>query len=353
MAFALVQGIVPSPDEPATQVLHTEAPAEAATKPQIAGTDAGAAGELAPRDVKSAAGRSFQTKALVLAGIVIVIATAGFLGFRYLSAGSMQINSIAVMPFVNESGNPDVEYLSDGMTETLISALSQLPGVSVKACSSVFRYKGRAADPHTIGSELNVQAVLNGRVVQHGDQLMLSLELVNAATENAIWSEQYNRKAADLISLQTEIARDVANKLRTRFSGADQQKLAKTYTTDPEAYRLYLQGRFYWNQREEKQFNKAVDYYTRAISLDPNYALAYAGLADTYALLSTFGFTSSEDGVQKARQYAARASSLDSTLAEPHTTLAYILIDHDYDLVAAELEFKRAIELDPKYATAH
>jgi len=285
---------------------------------------------------------------------VIAVAFIAVL-YHYWSRGKNtgQIESVAVMPFLNESRNSELEYLSDGMTETLISSLSQLPNVNVKARSSVFRYKGKEANPQTIGKELNVQAILNGRVVQRGDQLTLSLELIEAQTENVIWSEQYDRKQADLISLQREIARDVSSKLKTKLSGADQQKLVKTYTTNPEAYKLYLQGRFYWNKREEKDFRKAVEYYNQSIALDPNYALAYAGQADTYALLSTFGFMPPTEGVPKAREFARQAVSLDGGLAEPHTTLGYLSLTYDYDLDGSEREFRRAIELNPNYATAH
>src|SRR6266700_6762691 len=168
---------------------------------------------------------------ITLLSLVVLIGT--FCGYRYFSSNK-QIESIAVMPFINGSGNADVEYLSDGMTETLISSLSQLPNLNVKGRSSVFRYKGKDTNPQAIGNELNVQAVLNGRVAQHGDQLTLTLELVDAHTENVIWSEQYNRRQADLVTLQSEIARDVSSKLKTKLSGADAQKIAKTYTTNPE-----------------------------------------------------------------------------------------------------------------------
>src|SRR5882724_2280594 len=220
--------------------------------------------------------RTKRPKAIIAMAAVIVALIAG--GYLYWPRGknSAQIESIAVMPFVNEGGNADVEYLSDGMTETLISSLSQLPNLNVKARSTVFRYKGKELDAKTIGKELNVQALLNGRVVQRGDQLTLSLELIDPQTENVIWSEQYNRRQSDLTTLQSEIARDVSSKLRTKLSGADERKLAKTYTTNAEAYRFYLQGRFYWNKREEKDFRKAVEYYNQAIALDQNYALAYA-----------------------------------------------------------------------------
>jgi Tfp pilus assembly protein PilF len=177
--------------------------------------------------------------------------------------------------------------------------------------------------------------------------------LVDAQTENVIWSEQYNRQQEHLVKLQTEIARDVSSKLRTKLSGADEQKLTKTYTTNSEAYKLYLQGRFYWNKREEKDFRKAVEYYNQAIALDRNYALAYAGEADAYALLATFGFMPATEGVPKAREFARQALAMDESMAEPHTTLAYLSASYDYDLAAAEREFKRAIELNSNYATAH
>jgi len=298
--------------------------------------------------------RTSPRNIVVIALLLFVLAGIGIPGYWFFrNHSTKQIESIAVMPFVNDSGNADVEYLSDGMTETLISSLSNLPNLNVKARSSVFRYKGKETDAKTIGKELNVPAILNGRVTQRGDQLTLSLELIDAQTENVIWSEQYNRRQSDLVSLQSEIARDVSSKLRTKLSGADEQKLAKTYTTNSEAYKLYLQGRFYWNKREEKDFRKAIEYFNQAIALDGNYALAYAGLADTYALLSTFGFMPSTEGVPKAREFARQAVSLDGGLGEPHTTLGYLSLTFDYDLAGSEREFRRAIELNPNYATAH
>jgi len=296
-------------------------------------------------------GRRKNVLLIALTISVVALATVGYWFFG--NRGGGQFNSIAVMPFVNESGNADVEYLSDGMTETLIRSLSQLPNVNVKARSSVFRYKGKATDAKTVGKELNVQAILNGRVVQRGDQLTLSLELIDARTENVIWTDRYDRRSSDLVSLQNEIARDVSSKLKAKLSGTDKEKLEKNYTTNAEAYRLYLQGRFYWNKREEKDFRKAVAYYNQAIALDQNYALAYAGLADTYALLSTFGFMPPTEGVPKARELASQAVSLDGGLAEPHTTLGYLSLTYDYDFVGSEREFRRSIELNPNYATAH
>jgi len=302
------------------------------------------------RDLSKPKGR----KAIIaIAAVVAVALVAGLNHYRPRGKNTAQIESIAVMPFLNESGNPDLEYLSDGMTETLINSLSQLPNLNVKARSSVFRYKGKDKNPQTLGKELNVQAILYGRVVQRGNQLTLSLELIDAQTENVVWSDKYDRRQTDLVSLQSEIARDVSSKLKTKLSGADEQRLAKTSTTNPEAYKLYLQGRFYWNKREEKDFRKAVTYYNQAIALDPNYALAYAGQADTYALLATFGFMPPTEGVPKAREFARQAVSLDGGLAEPHTTLGYLSLTYDYDFVASEREFRRSIELNPNYATAH
>src|SRR5437763_3483364 len=205
------------------------------------------------------------------------------------------IQSVAVLPFTNSSGNSDVEYLSDGITESLITSLSQLPRLSVKARSTVFHYKGKDVTPQQVGSELSVQAVLNERVAQRGDQLTLSLELVDARTGNQIWGEQYNRKTADLVSLQSEIARDVSNKLRVKLSGADEQKLTKNYTANPEAYQLYLKGQFYWNKRTGEALRKASEYFNQAIEKDPGYALAYAGLADAYGLLPAYSAGSPQE----------------------------------------------------------
>ena len=220
----------------------------------------------------------------IAVALVVAVLLVGGVGLGlYLHARNTEvaIESIAVLPFTNASGNTDVEYLSDGITESLINSLSQLPNLSVKARSTVFHYKGKDVTPQQVGSELSVQAVLNGRVVQRGDQLTLSLELVDARTGNQIWGEQYNRKTADLVALQSEIARDVSDKLRVKLSGADEQKLAKNYTANPEAYQLYLKGRFYWNKRTGEALKKSIEYFNQAIERDPNFALAYAGLADT------------------------------------------------------------------------
>ena len=292
--------------------------------------------------------------AVAALAVILLIGGVTAVGF-YLRTrtATVPIKSIAVMPFVNEGGNADLEYLSDGMTDTLISSLSQLPNLNVKARSSVFRYKGKEASPQTIGKDLNVQAVLNGRIAQRGDQLTLTLELVDAQTENVIWSDQYTRKQVDLVSLQSDIARDVSIKLKTKLSGVEEQKIAKNYTTNPEAYQLYLKGLFYWNKRTAEALKTSVDYYNQAISKDPNYGQAYAGLALAYVLLPEYSAGTPADSMPKAKAAATKALQLDETVAEAHTALAHALFTYDRNLPESNREFQRAIELNPNYATAH
>jgi serine/threonine-protein kinase len=289
-----------------------------------------------------------QHKIAVVAGLVLLAVAAGVIGLStYLRARNTEvaIRSIAVMPFVNESGNQDVEYLSDGMTETLISSLSQVPNLSVKARSTVFRYKGRATDAKTIGKELNVQAVLNGRVSQRGDQLTLSVELVDVATENAIWSKQYTRRLSDAQAVQGEIAQEVSAKLRLKLAGEGAPG-TKNQTVSPETYQAYLKGRYYYSQDTEESLQKAIEQYNRAISLEPNYAQAFAGLASVYTEMSSVYLPPSE-AMPKAKQAVLKALALDGALAEAHMALAEIHWWSDWDFPAAEQEFKRAIELNP------
>jgi TolB-like protein len=278
----------------------------------------------------------------VLGLLVIVGLVAGVYVYWSRSKKTTAIQSIAVMPFVNASGNSELDYLSDGVTETLIQTLSQLPNLNVKSRSSVFRYKGKETDAKTIGKELNVEAILNGRVVQRGEQLTLNLELINAQTENVIWTDQYDRKSSDLVALQNVIAREVSSKLKIQLSGDDLEKLAKKYTNDPEAYRLYLQGRFYWNKRVGPDFERAESYFQQAVARDPNFALGYVGLAD---------FKEDNDRPRK-KEYIRRALEIDDQLAEAHASLGYqYMVDHNW--AESERELKRAIELNPKYPQAH
>ena len=335
--------------------LMTEAPAADRDAPTVLLPSTGPTTVLPPAQTEPQTRHFSKPKrrwvALVLLALVVVCAAAAF--FYFSRKASASIQSIAVMPFVNETGNSEVEYLSDGITESLIGSLSQLPNLSVKARSSVFRYKGKAANPQTIGSELSVQAILNGRVTQHGDQLMLGLELIDARTENVIWSHQYNRRPADVVTLQSEIARDVSGRLQSKLSGLTQTKLAKTYTTNPDAYQNYLKGRFHWNKRTPHDLQRAVEYFQQAIALDPNYALAFAGLADGYTLLAAFGGAPAREVMPKAREAALKALALDAQLSEPYVALGHIAEYYDYDFVRAEQHFRKAIEINPNYATAH
>ncbi len=364
----LVQGSVPvnqaASDEPATAILYsTDAVGEAPTRAQIHTTEktailhAGAEAEpqksLGDLSEKQSISANRAAKPLIAIGLAIILLVGGFVGYRYFGPNAKQIESIAVMPFVNESGNADVEYLSDGMTETLISRLSQIPNLSVKARSTVFYYKGKEASPQKIGEELKVQAVLFGRVSQRGDDLKLSLELVNTQTQDVIWSEQYNRKQSDLVSLQSEIAKAVSDKLRLKLTATEQERVSKTSTTNSEAQQLYLKGRFHWNKRTTEDFQKAREYFQQAIAVDPNYALAYTGLADTLALMPLYDNFRPSEYMPLAKQSAQKALKLDPNLAEAHASLGQILYAYDFDFKGAERELKRAIELDPKYPSAH
>lgn len=353
--IALVQGSVPVPmsdtDEPATAILHeTAAPAEAQTRAQIHTTEQTAVLPSGVADVSRSKG--FDRRLILGPVVLAVIVLVGFLSYRYF-APTKQIESIAVMPFVNESGNADVEYLSDGMTETLISSLSKVPNLSVKARSSVFRYKGKTADAMIVGKELGVQAVLNGRVVKRGDQISLALELVDVANENVIWSDKYERRSSDLVTLQSEIARDVSTKLKSKLSGADEARVTKSSTVDPEAYQLYLKGRYQWSKRTPESLKQAVEFYDQAVKKDPNYALAYSGLAESYVLFPNYSVALPLDSMPKAKAAALRAIELDDSLAETRTALGTYYSLFAWNQSAAEKEFRRAIELNPNYASAH
>ena len=340
-------------EEPATAILH-ETGGEAPTRAQLHTTDGS---EILPnRGVATVSNaRGFNKKFAIATIMLAIVGIAGFVGYRNFRPSSAgQISSMAVMPFVNEGQNADLEYLSDGITETLMNSLSQLPGLSVKARSSVFRYKGRETDAQTIGNELGAQAILNGRVVKRGDSLTLFLELVDTNTGDQIWGEQYTEPMANLITLQNPIARDVSQKLSIKLSVADQKKLGKNYTENAEAYQLYLQGHYFLNTRTPEAFRNAIPFFERALATDPNYALAYAGLSDSYALLGIYaGGLPPNVAMPKAKDAALKALAMDADLAEAHESLAHILSDYDFDFAGAEKEYKRAIELNPNLASAH
>ncbi|HKS76692.1 MAG TPA: winged helix-turn-helix domain-containing protein [Terriglobales bacterium] len=285
-----------------------------------------------------------------LLGAVLIALLGG--GWLWHSTRLPAIESVAILPFANSSADPNAEYLSDGISESIIDSISQLPNLRVMAWSTVSRYKGKS-DPIAVGRDLGVRAVLTGQILQRDDQVVIQTELVDLKSGTQLWGEQYNRKASDIIPLQQDIARQISEKLRLRLSGEDERKLGKRSTADPEAYRLYLKGRYFWNKRTQDDLKKAMEYFQQAIDRDPTYAAAYAGLADSYDLLDDWGKTPPRESFPRARAAALKALQLDDSLAEAHTSLAFVKANYDWDFAGGDGEFKRAIELNPNYATAH
>jgi serine/threonine protein kinase/tetratricopeptide (TPR) repeat protein len=299
----------------------------------------------------SAIKRNKKNTAVGLA--ILIISIVGVAYFSFVRSSNAAIDSIAVLPFTNITVDPSTEYLSDGITESIINSLSRLPRMRVMARSTVFSYKGQQVDPRKVGRDLGVDAVLMGRVNQRGDTLIIQADLVNVADGSQLWGEQYNRKFADIFAVQEEIAREVSDKLRLRLSGEQKQQLAKRYTENTEAYQLYLKGRYYWNKRTEETLKQAIEYFNQAIALDPSYALAYAGVADCYHILPFYSDLQAKDLCPKARAAAIKALEIDDTLAEAHAALAMVKWDYDWDFAGAEREFKQALELNPNYASVH
>jgi len=291
----------------------------------------------------------------VLLVVVALLATTTIVSYlaysRYRARGSKAgITSIAVLPFANQTGDPNAQYLSDGISESLINSLSQVPGVKVIARSSAFKYKGKEADLQEVANALGVEAILTGRVTQRGENLSIGVELMNANDQTQMWGEQYDRKMSDLLAIQREIAREVVEKLKLKVSG-DENGPAKHYTESNEAYQLYLKGRFHWNKRTAEALKKSIEYFNQAIDKDPRFALAYAGLADCYVVPANQ--LPPQEAMPKAKAAATRALELDETLAEAHASLGRVLAAYEWDWLGAEKEYKRAIELNPRYATAH
>jgi TolB-like protein len=300
---------------------------------------------------ESAVGRGKIWKIAVPVAVVIALAAAGIWYWR-AKAGTTQIESIAVIPFATVGGNADTEFLSDGLTESLIDSLAHVPQLKVKSRNSVFRYKGKELDVQKTGKELTVDALLTGRVVQRGDTIQVSADLTNVQDNTEIWGAHYERKASDVISLQQQIAGDIAEKLRSKLSGAERKQVAKQGTQNPESYQLYVKGRYYWNKRTSADIKTAISYFNQAIDKDPGYALAYSGLADAYSVLTAYG-SDPNDVLPKSNAAAERALELDPTLARPHAVLGSNNWEHDWDFSGGEAEYRRALELDPSDATAH
>jgi serine/threonine protein kinase/Tfp pilus assembly protein PilF len=292
-------------------------------------------------------------KIIAALGLVLILGLA-FLAFRpsrRAAEAESSIDSLAVLPFKNS--DPNNEYLSDGITESLIDSLSRVPNLKVKSSSTVFHYKGRETDATKIGRELGVRALLSGTVSQVGDDLSVSVELIDVRDDSHIWGERYGRKVSEVVALPQQISRDVSQRLRSRTENLDHAQLTRNYSPDSEAYRLYLQGRYNWNKRTVEGLRSGIDFFGKAIMRDQDYALAYAGLADCYLLLNVYNVTSADDSFPKAEAASRKALSINESLAEAHTSLAFVTYRYHLKWAEAEQHFKKAIALNPNYATAH
>jgi eukaryotic-like serine/threonine-protein kinase len=279
----------------------------------------------------------------------LALALTGTLFFAHRPAA---IDSIALLPFVNATGDSTFDYMCDGLTETLINKFSQFPQLRVIARTTAFSYRGKEQEPQTVGRVLNVRAVLTGKIVQREGLLTIQADLVDAIEGSQLWGERFNRKSSDILLLQEEIAEQISDRLRLKLSGADQRRLNKSFTQDAEAYQLYLKGRYWAERLTEEGFHKAVGFYDQAIEKDPSYALAYAGLADAYYWVSNM-YLPPKQAMERSRAAAMRAVEIDGQLSEAHLSLALVKMAYDFDWPGAEAEYHRAIELNPGSAGAH
>ena len=296
---------------------------------------------------------SLTTKAAIVFGSLVLLAGLVLFAQRGLQEFQLKsLDSVAVLPIVNATGDPNSEYLSEGITQDLVSTLSQLPNLKVVSLASAYRYKGKNINPPTVARELGVHTILTGRMLQQGDNLSISAEFVDAENDRVMWSKQYRWKLADVPNIQAEITQDITDNLKMNLSGAQKSRVAQRPTENGEAYKLYLRGRFYWNKRSAGSVNKAMDYFQQAIDRDPNYALAYAGLADCYYVTFFNNFTISQaESAAKARAAATKALELDPALAEAHASMGKVIELFDWDFAGAEREFRRALVINPGYAT--
>ena len=308
------------------------------------------AGHAIAERAKVATPQRSRTRRLAVALAVVLI--AGLL-IAALAWPHHQYDSVAVLPFAESSGDSATQYLSDGIAEQVVNDLSQVSTLRVMAWATVCRYHQHDIDVHALGRQLGVKAILSGTLLREGDRLVLRTELIDVTRGSQLWGKQYDANVADAPKLQQQISQDIASNLRVRLSESEQERIQRHYSASPAAYELYLKGRFFWDKRTKQGLNQAIDYFQQAIKADPNYALAYAGLADSYALLDDWGDTAPRDSFPKARAAAEKAIALDDTLAEAHASLAMVREAYDWDWIGAEQEFKRAIELNPNYATAH
>ncbi len=289
---------------------------------------------------------------VLAAGLSIAVVLALALLFSGQKIKEATMDSVAVLPFVNATGDPNAEYLSEGITQDLVSTLSQLPNLKVVSLASAYRYKGKAIDPPTVARELGVHTILTGRMLQQNDNVSISAEFVDAEHDRVMWSKQYQWRLADVPNIQTQITQDITENLKMNLSGAEKSRMAQRPTENGEAYQLYLRGRFYWNKRTAEGVNKATGYFQQAIDRDPSYALAYAGLADCYYVTFFNNFTISQaESAAKSRAAATKALELDPSLAESHVSMGQVLENFDWGFDGAEREFRRALVINPGYAT--
>jgi eukaryotic-like serine/threonine-protein kinase len=292
---------------------------------------------------------------LALAAIIVIVAGVSYWLHRSgASSPGGSIDSVAVLPFANTGGDQDTEYLSDGITETLINNLSRVSKLRVVPRSTVFRYKGQGNAPEKIGHELNVRAVVTGRVTRRGDSFIVGAELIDVGSDSQLWGDQYSQKLSDILGVQEQISKAIAGHLRIELSGADQRQLGKRDTENAEAYRLYLRGRYFWNKRTNEGVKQGLAYFQQAIEKDPGYALAYAGVADSYDVgTGSYLGLSAHESLPKAKAAALKALEIDDSLTKAHTTLADTYVYYDWDFAKADQEFRRAIAANPNYPTAH
>ena len=297
-------------------------------------------------------GRLWRSVApVLLAGLLVAIA-AGLWYWRSKTSTS-QIDSIAVLPFVNTSGDPNNDYLSDGISEGVMHSLSQLPQLRVMARTSSFHYRGADIDPQKVGRDLKVRTVLTGTLAKHGDVLNVETELVDATNGAELWGEKFDRQVSDVSTIEEQIANDISNGLRLRLSGAEKRRLTRDSTRNAEAYQLYLNGRFHWNKRTEEELNKAIEYFKQSIEKDPNYALAYVGLADAYLVLPEYGSMAPSLAAPRTKEALTKALEINPDLAEAHASLGLMKQNFEWDWGGAEIEYRRATELNPNYPTGH
>jgi TolB-like protein/Flp pilus assembly protein TadD len=339
-AAKLERSIPPQTRDSQTTVSEASATASGQASPTASVTDS------------LTSGIKHYQRSFVIALAMLIIVVSSLTYFFYSARPATPIDSIAVLPLINASNDPNSEYLSDGITDSIISNLSQLPQLKVMAHSTVFHFKGKEIDPRDVGRQLGVRAVMTGRLLQQGDHLIVRTELVNVADGTQLWGAEYDRKLSDVLGLQQDISREISEKLRLKLTGEEKKRLTGRDTTNAEAYQSYLRGRYLWNKRTGEGLKRAIEEFQQAIDRDPNYALGYVGLADSYGLLEEYAGVPASETLPKARAAADRALQIDDSLSEAHTSSA-LIFEQMWRWSETEEEYNRAISLNPNYATAH